>query len=255
MVKIATPISHLFEDKAAARRIMRYSDCLECRDRAINSNLPRQEVFHCDIQPIHELSKADFEYLGSLSKVKPGLKLLTFHAASSCDRPRIRKGAFIKGGKEYTKDRALKNARDNFTRIRKIIGKGVKLAVENNNYYPTQAYKYVTDTGFLSSLVRDNGIGLVFDIAHARITARNRGLEYGAYREKLPLDRVVQLHISAPGVSQWRLAYDSHRLPGAREWDEVRGLLDRSRLSYLTIEYYRNVNGLIRALKSLREII
>ena len=49
MIKIATPISHLFEDKIQAKIIIKNSDCLECRDRSIDSKEENQELFHCEL--------------------------------------------------------------------------------------------------------------------------------------------------------------------------------------------------------------
>ncbi len=63
MIKLATPISHLFEDNNFGQSIIEHSDCLECRDRSIDSTAPNQELFHCELQPIHEWSKAELDYL------------------------------------------------------------------------------------------------------------------------------------------------------------------------------------------------
>ena len=62
MIKLATPISHLFEDEYNAKIIMDNSDCLECRDRTIDSIVKNQELFHCELQPIHDWTKEKFNY-------------------------------------------------------------------------------------------------------------------------------------------------------------------------------------------------
>ena len=51
MIKLATPISHLFENKKYEKIILRSSDVLECRDRSLNYNnyIQKQELFHCDL--------------------------------------------------------------------------------------------------------------------------------------------------------------------------------------------------------------
>ena len=36
MIKLATPVSHLFENKEYEKSIVEYSDLLECRDRSID---------------------------------------------------------------------------------------------------------------------------------------------------------------------------------------------------------------------------
>lgn len=255
MVKIAVPISHLFKNKEFAKLIIKHSDCLECRDGSFGSPLLKQELFHCEFQPIHKLTKNHFKYLERLKKNKRGLKLLTFHMASSCDKPYIKNGVFEKGGREYSEKEALKNAAINFRRIRSIFNQGVRFAVENTNYYPTDAYKYITDAGFISRVVKENKIDFVFDTAHARITAHNKGIDYEEYRNSLPLDKAIQLHLSSFKVLRNNLAYDAHDYPKAREFAEARRLLKNGRLKYLTVEYYKNIRYLLRSLKLLRGLI
>ena len=66
MIKLATPISHLFKEKKSARMIIKHSDCLECRDQTIQSNISNQELFHCELQPIHIWGKKEFKYLNNI---------------------------------------------------------------------------------------------------------------------------------------------------------------------------------------------
>lgn len=255
MAKIATPISHLFKVKRYAKLIMEHSDCLECRDDSCNSSLPKQELFHCELQPIHKFTEKDFRYLERLAHNKSDLRLLTFHMASSCDKPYTKKGIFEEGGREYSEKTALKNAETNFKRIRSIFNQRVKLAVENTNYYPTGAYKYITNAGFISRIVKENKIYFLFDIAHARITARNRGIDYERYRDSLPLGKAIQVHLSSFGLRGDRLAFDLHDSPKARELAEVKKLLRSGNLKYLTVEYYKDIRFLIRSLKLLRGLV
>lgn len=255
MVKIATPISHLFENKGYAELVIKYSDCLECRDGSFGSPLLKQELFHCELQPIHKFTENNFRYLERIKNDKGDLKLLTFHMASSCNAPYIKNGVFEKGGREYSEKEALKNAAINFRRIRSIFNQGVKFAVENTNYYPTDAYKYITDAGFISRIVGENKIDFVFDTAHARITAHNKGIDYEEYRNSLPLDKAIQIHLSSFKVLRNNLAYDVHDYPGARELAEARRLLRNGSLKYLTVEYYKNIRYLLRSLKLLRGLI
>jgi len=146
-IKIATPISHLFEKTKFANAIAAESDFLECRDRSIefNSFINKQILFHCELQPIHELSNKDWDYLKKIRNEKPFLKLISFHIASCYDKPEIRNHMFFKGGKRYLKSEMLQNARNNFSKIKALFGPNVKICVENNNYYPTEAYDVVTD--------------------------------------------------------------------------------------------------------------
>jgi uncharacterized protein (UPF0276 family) len=256
MTKITTPISHLFEDRACAEKIIEHSDCLECRDSSIESAFPGQEVFHCDIQPIHRLSGKDLDHLERIKRMKPELRLLTFHIASCCDGPVVDNMMFKTGGSVYTEKEMLDNAGRNLAGIKELFGDGVEIAVENNNYYPTDAYKHVTEPGFISKLVRDNGIKFLFDVAHARVTSCNKGMGYEGYRDALPLDRAVQIHISTYAVNKDDgMAYDMHEYPAGEDFSEVAGLLKNLEIKYLGIEYYKDTENLIRSLKRMRELI
>jgi len=257
MLKIATPISHLFENKEFAKKIVKYSDCLECRDRSINSQEKVQELFHCELQPIHRWDKKEFKYLKHIRKSKKSLKLISFHIASCCDKPIIKNNMFELGGKQYSKKEMLNNAKNNFKRIKKIFGNKVIIAVENNNYYPTKAYKHITEAEFISRIVYDNNIYFLFDIAHAKVTSYNKNINFEKYKSNLPLDRCIQLHICSYAIDKQNdLAYDAHNLPDEEELIEVKKLLkDYKNIKYLTVEHYKDIKNLLESLKKIKGII
>ncbi|MDO8140802.1 MAG: DUF692 family protein [Candidatus Brocadiales bacterium] len=255
MTKIATPISHLFENEDHAKRIINYSNCLECRDSSINSTIVNQEVFHSELHPIHEFTKINFNYLKYIRSVKHDLKLITFHVASCCDKPYLDNKMFKIGGKEYSEKEMLKNAKQNFSIIKEVFGKEVKIAIENNNYYPTNAYKYVTEPEFISQIVRENNINFLMDIVHVKISSHNKKIDYEKYKDMLPLDRTIQLHICSCEFDSDYLAYDAHNYPKEEEFLEVKYLLDKLDIQYLTIEYYKDTECLIQSLKRAHELV
>ena len=83
MIELAVPISKLFNSEESAKRIISASDCLECRDESLSQMYPKQYLFHFDLSIIHEWDKEQKDYLYSAILSKPGLKLITFHMASS----------------------------------------------------------------------------------------------------------------------------------------------------------------------------
>lgn len=256
MVKIATPISHLFDSGKNAHKIMRHSDCLECRDMSYLTTFPKQELFHSEIQPIHELDDKDFRYLEKIAELKPKLRLVSFHVASSCRYPDIVDGMYQLGGVRYTRKAMLKNAEKNIVAIKSIFGNSVQIAVENNNYYPTEAYQFVTDADFLKELVCVNEIRFLYDIAHARVTAHNAGLDYRVYRVGLPLEQTIQVHICRHSFDAKACARDVHEAPDDEVWKEVRNLLTfTAGIEYLSVEYYDAVGELVDCLKKAKEIV
>jgi len=256
MIKIATPISHLLKDNEDFVKIGMHSDCWECRDRSFDSIIEKQEVFHCDLQPIHNIADEQLEYLEKIRNNKPDLKLITFHCASNCDQPIINKdGMFELGGRKYSKIEMLENAKKNFSIIKKIFGNNVKIGIENNNYFDTPAYEYVTDPEFISRIVYDNELEFLFDIAHAKVTCHNRKLSFIDYKKKLPLDRIIQVHVCRYGIDNNGLAYDAHDLPGQEEIEDVLNLANNYNVLYITIEFYKDKVKLINCLKEIKKIL
>ena len=72
--EIATPISDLFENEEKVDLILKNSDCLECRDHTFNSNYKSQELFHCELQPIHQFNDKEINYLEKIKLKKKRFK-------------------------------------------------------------------------------------------------------------------------------------------------------------------------------------
>ena len=95
----------------------------------------------------------------------------------------------------------------------------------------------------------------MYDIAHAKVSAYNKGITYDAYKNGLPLHKTIQIHICKSAVNE-KMAYDSHFLPDEEEWTEVRSLLNENNgIQYLTIEYYKEIDGLLSSLQQLKKAV
>ena len=252
-VEIATPISHLFQIDADAELISKRSDCLEFRDHSRNYKPSEQKLFHCELQPIHEISEKNFDYLTRVRKEKVNLEVVSFHMASCFEKPKLEGKIYVTGDKKRTKKEMLEFAKINFKRIRQIFGPKVKIAIENNNYYPTEAYEIVCDPIFINEIVTKNDIFFLFDIAHAQVSSYNMNTTYLRYCADLPLSRCIQVHICKSGTKDFR-AFDAHDLPGPEEFKELRRLTKQcALLKYVTIEYYRDVKALVNVLVRLKD--
>ena len=62
---------------------------------------------------------------------------------------------FQPGGKELSREELLENARENTIKMKKIFGDEVFICAENNNYFPTPAYKWITDADFIFELITE----------------------------------------------------------------------------------------------------
>jgi uncharacterized protein (UPF0276 family) len=157
-------------------------------------------------------------------------------------------------GTAFSRQELILNAKENIEWLRSAVRKHIAIGVENNNYLPTGAYQYVTDGEFISEIVEANKINFLFDLAHARITAHNRKISYDAYLASLPLAQAIQMHICKPGLNNDNIAFDAHELPDDAVLAETLSILKSSPIKYLTVEYYKESQGLVLALKKCRKM-
>ena len=89
---IATPISHQFENEKYGKEIEKVSDCLEVRERSLDSKLKKQHLFHIDIDLTHKWDKDLKKYLYDAFSLKPDLKLITLQATRCCEKEKLEDG-------------------------------------------------------------------------------------------------------------------------------------------------------------------
>ncbi len=251
-VILATPVSHLFENEGDAKAIIEVSDCLEARERTVHLRYPRRFLFHVDIDLTQKWDEEKKVYLQQSIEQIPDLKLITFQATVNCDQPLLREGKYFPGGETLTIEQMKQNAGDNVFWLRSILPRGVIIGLENNNYYPTPAYEVVTDADFLKSIIEDTDIKLLLDIAHAFVTAHNKNISLESYLAELPMDRCLQVHLCQPLVRADGLAVDAHEVPHGELRDLTREIIKEYAVTYLTVEYYKDVDNLISTLQEER---
>jgi len=135
------------------------------------------------------------------------------------------------------------------------------LAAENYNYYATGLYGMVTEPDFIRAHLAEFDLGLVLDLAHARVTAHNLGLDPAAYLMALPLERTAEIHLSRPWLpppASRLQAADAHESPGEEDWRILRNILENPRLpekAPVFVEYYGNLSKLGLAQNRLEALI
>jgi uncharacterized protein (UPF0276 family) len=255
MAELATPISTLFNERNVIKAIKGRSGCFECRENSPDLKKSKQYLFHFEKSIVSPWSPEEAKFFNAILASKRDLKLVTFHVLCSCSVPDLQENVFYPGGKNFSRIQMIENAKKNIRLLKRCIGKrSIEIAIENNNYYPTGAYRHITDGDFIRSIVSDNGILFLFDIAHAKITAHNKKISYKGYVSRLPLDKMVQIHISKEAIGDNNLAYDAHGLPDEEMLHEVKELVDTYKPRYLTIEYYKDVNNLLNILEKYGQL-
>lgn len=95
----------------------------------------------------------------------------------------------------------------NIKRIQDAIG--VPWLVENISYYATIDDSEMDEAAFITAVLEESGCGLLLDVNNVFVNAHNHGYDPAHFIARLPLDRVVQVHLA--GHDQKRAVYiDTH---------------------------------------------
>ncbi len=130
----------------------------------------------------------------------------------------------------------------------------VPLLLENDEPPPFDGYEFEVYPERIAHVLHATGCGLLLDIAHARLSAERLGMDVQAYLSRLPLDRVVQLHVSGPRVHNGRL-FDAHEPLQDVDYRLLEFVLAQTRPKAITLEYIRDPAALHDQLRCLRSIL
>jgi uncharacterized protein (UPF0276 family) len=97
------------------------------------------------------------------------------------------------------------------------------LALENVSYYAPQSRDGLTEADFVVEVLERADAKLLLDVNNIYVNSRNFGFDPRAYIDKIPVERVVQIHVAGHLVRQDGLRIDTHGEPVP---DEVYSLLD-----------------------------
>lgn len=174
-------------------------------------------------------------------------------------------------------DRALANIIRNARALAGAID--VPLLLENIPLFPNMAHLHVCEPEFISVVIRETGSDMLLDLAHARVSAHVLGYDVYDYLSQLPLDRVVELHLSGPRKlvevdadrqTQVRreaaeIAHilpfsddhliDAHEPMREEDYRILEWTLARATPRAVSLEYYRKPEALRQQLERLNEIL
>lgn len=97
------------------------------------------------------------------------------------------------------------------------------LALENVSYYAPQRDDGLAEADFVIEVLERADAKLLLDVNNIYVNSRNFGFDPRAYVDKIPVERVVQVHIAGHLVRQDGLRIDTHGEPIP---DDVYSLLD-----------------------------
>jgi uncharacterized protein (UPF0276 family) len=117
-------------------------------------------------------------------------------------------------------------------------------------------HPYLVDPTFISHVVREADCYFLLDLAHARVTAAMLGIPVRAHIQELPLDRLVEIHVSGPRPigeqGRWR---DAHESMQEEDYALLEWILNLIRPLAVSLEYWRDSTLLRKQLQRLRHLL
>lgn len=129
-------------------------------------------------------------------------------------------------------------------------------------------HAYLVDPTFITQVIKETSCRLLLDMAHARVSAALLEQPVRAYIERLPLDRLMEVHVSGPRprvrrqqLSAARGAPDPGRLAAAHEplqdedYELLAWFLGAARPRAVTLEYRQDATMITEQLQRLRQVL
>ena len=100
---------------------------------------------------------------------------------------------------------------------------GIQLALENVSYYASQSDNGLDEADFVVEVLERADAKLLLDVNNVYVNSKNFGFDPKAYIDRMPVDRIVQLHVAGHFVREDGLRIDTH---GEAICDDVYALLE-----------------------------
>jgi uncharacterized protein (UPF0276 family) len=130
----------------------------------------------------------------------------------------------------------------------------VRVLVENMSPSHHNCHPYLIDPAFISQIVREADCYFLLDLAHAQIAAELRSESTRDYVNQLPLDRLVEIHVSGPRQQNGRLE-DAHQWLQETDYELLDWTLNQARPQAVTLEYWYEKEPLKTQLLRLQAIM
>jgi uncharacterized protein (UPF0276 family) len=128
------------------------------------------------------------------------------------------------------------------------------IILENMPSFPTNRYAFETDPSCITEILQETNCGFLLDTAHARVAAAAHRMDIYDYLDRLPLERVMQIHVSGPRVRNGHL-YDAHESLEKVDYTVLEWVLARTGPRAVTLEYFKERETLREQLLCIRDIL
>lgn len=117
------------------------------------------------------------------------------------------------------------------------------LLLENMDYMGTElkpgygVFRTSVEPVLMWSLVEAEGVGVMLDLAHLRVTAYHLGLDVYAFARSLPLHAVKEVHVSGPAFVDGLGLRDDHQELAEADYALLEWVLPLTDAEIVTLEY------------------
>lgn len=132
----------------------------------------------------------------------------------------------------------------------------VPVLVENMARSGPGGHAYLVAPDLIRQVVGESDCFFLLDLAHAQVSAAMRGEAVEDYIRQLPLDRLVEIHVSGPrpAASKGRMV-DAHQTLQERDYALLAWTLTLARPRAVSLEYWEEGEAIRRQLLRLHEIL
>ncbi len=140
-------------------------------------------------------------------------------------------------------------------RVRKLARSiQAPVILENIEPLPFDGYDFEVQPARITEVLEGAECGFLLDTGHARVSAAVLGVDVYAYLSGLPLERVVQVHVSGPRMCNGSLV-DAHEPLQEFDYALLDFVLARTQPQVVTLEYIRERDALQEQLLRLRDVL
>ncbi len=140
-----------------------------------------------------------------------------------------------------------------FSRVRALREQlGVSLLLENAPGLPGFERDPESDPETIAAVLEATGCAFLLDLSYAQTAAGNWGLRPEEYLERLPLDRVVEVHLSAPGRLEDGRPVDAHEALREEDFALLDWLRQHANPRVVTLEYWKDPHALLEQVVRLK---
>ncbi len=140
-----------------------------------------------------------------------------------------------------------------FTRVRTLREQlGIPLLLGNAPSLPGFEKDPEGDPVTIAAVLEATGCNFLLDLSSAQTAAANWGQPPELYLERLPLGRVMEVHISAPSRLEDGRQMDAHEALREEDYYLLDWLLGRVRPQVVTLEYWKEPQALLEQVIRLK---